>query len=35
MLVDGAGKPTRVGRQRNEKSGKLERVSAKSKEVIK
>jgi len=35
MLVDGAGKATRVGRQRNEKSGKLERVSAKSKEVIK
>lgn len=35
MLVDGTGKPTRVGRQRNEKSGKLERVSAKSKEVIK
>jgi len=35
MLVDGSGSATRVGRQRNEKSGKLERVSAKSKEVIK
>ena len=35
MLVDGAGNATRVGRQRNEKSGKLERVSAKTKEVIK
>lgn len=35
MVVDGSGSPTRVGRQLNEKSGKLERVSAKSKEVIK
>ncbi len=35
MIVDGAGSATRVGRQRNEKSGKLERVSTKSKEVIK
>jgi large subunit ribosomal protein L24 len=35
MLVDGGGSATRVGRQRNEKTGKLERVSAKTKEVIK
>jgi large subunit ribosomal protein L24 len=35
MVVDGGGNATRVGRQRNEKSGKLERVSAKTKEVIK
>ena len=35
MLVDGAGTATRVGRERNEKSGKLERVNAKSREVIK
>lgn len=35
MLVDGAGNPTRVGRVRNEKTEKLERVSAKTKEVIK
>lgn len=35
MLVDGAGNATRVGRERNEKSGKLERVNAKSREVIK
>lgn len=35
MIVDGAGSATRVGRQLNEKSGKLERVSTKSKEVIK
>lgn len=34
MLVDGAGAPTRVGRERNEKTGKLERVN-KSREVIK
>jgi large subunit ribosomal protein L24 len=35
MLVDGAGTATRVGRERNEKSGKLERVNAKTREVIK
>jgi len=35
MLVDGSGAATRVGRERNEKSGKLERVNAKSREVIK
>ena len=35
MLVDGSGTPTRVGRERNEKSGKLERVNAKSREAIK
>jgi large subunit ribosomal protein L24 len=35
MLVDGSGTATRVGRARNEKTGKLERVNAKSREVIK
>jgi len=35
MLVDGSGKPTRVGRRLNEKTGKLERYSKKSKEAIK
>ena len=35
MLVDGAGNATRVGRELNEKTGKLERVSAKTREVIK
>lgn len=34
MLVVG-GKPTRVGRQINEKTGKLERIAKKTKEVIK
>lgn len=35
MLVDGAGNATRVSRVRNEKTEKLERVSIKTKEVIK
>jgi large subunit ribosomal protein L24 len=35
MLVDNSGKPTRVGRKIDEKSGKLVRYSIKSKEVIK
>ncbi len=35
MLVDNSGKPTRVGRVRDEKTGKLVRFSIKSKEVIK
>ena len=34
MLVVG-GKVTRVGRQENEKTGKLERIAKKTKEVIK
>jgi large subunit ribosomal protein L24 len=34
MLVVG-GKPTRVGRQVNEKTGKIERIAKKTKEVIK
>jgi large subunit ribosomal protein L24 len=34
MLVVG-GKPTRVGRQVNEKTGKVERIAKKTKEVIK
>lgn len=35
MVVDGSGKPTRVGRRLDEKSGKLVRYSKKSGEVIK
>jgi large subunit ribosomal protein L24 len=35
MLVDGAGNAARTGRERNEKTGKLERVNAKTREVIK
>jgi large subunit ribosomal protein L24 len=35
MIVDGSGKPTRIGRKRDEKSGKLVRYSKKSGEVIK
>lgn len=35
MVVDNSGKPTRVGRQIDEKTGKLVRYSKKSKEVIK
>lgn len=34
MLVSG-GAPTRVGRQKNEKTGKIERIAKKTKEVIK
>ncbi|MCD6066725.1 MAG: ribosomal protein [Bacteroidetes bacterium] len=34
MLVVG-GKPTRVGRQVNDKTGKIERIAKKTKEVIK
>jgi large subunit ribosomal protein L24 len=34
-LVDGSGKPTRVGRRLDEKTGKLVRYSKKSGEVIK
>ncbi len=35
MVIDGSGKPTRVGRKLDEKSGKLVRYSKKSGEVIK
>lgn len=35
MLIDGSGKPTRIGKQLDEKTGKLVRYSKKSKEVIK
>lgn len=35
MLVDGAGNATRVGRRVDEKTGKIERYSKKSKEAIK
>ncbi|MBE0640607.1 MAG: 50S ribosomal protein L24 [Bacteroidales bacterium] len=35
MLIDGSGKPTRVGRKLDEKTGKLVRYSKKSGEVIK
>jgi large subunit ribosomal protein L24 len=34
-VVDGSGKPTRVGRKEDEKSGKMVRYSIKSGEVIK
>ncbi|HRY99435.1 MAG TPA: 50S ribosomal protein L24 [Bacteroidales bacterium] len=35
MVIDGSGKPTRVGRKLDEKTGKLVRYSKKSGEVIK
>ena len=35
MVIDSTGKPTRVGRKIDEKTGKLVRYSKKSKEVIK
>ena len=35
MVIDASGKPTRVGRKLDEKSGKLVRYSKKSGEVIK
>jgi large subunit ribosomal protein L24 len=35
MVIDGSGKPTRVGRKLDEKSGKIVRYSKKSGEVIK
>jgi len=35
MVIDGSGKPTRIGRRLDEKSGKLVRYSKKSGEVIK
>jgi large subunit ribosomal protein L24 len=35
MVVDGSGKPTRIGRKLDEKTGKLVRYSKKSGEVIK
>ena len=35
MVVDNSGKPTRVGRQRDEKTGKLVRYSKKTGEIIK
>jgi large subunit ribosomal protein L24 len=35
MVIDGSGKPTRVGRKLDEKSGKLVRYSKKTGEVIK
>lgn len=35
MVVDGSGTPSRVSRERNAKTGKLERVNVKSREVIK
>jgi large subunit ribosomal protein L24 len=35
MLIDGTGKPTRIGRKIDEKTGKLVRYSKKSGEVIK
>ncbi len=35
MVIDGSGKPTRVGRKPDEKTGKLVRYSKKSGEVIK
>jgi large subunit ribosomal protein L24 len=34
-VVDGSGKPTRIGRKEDDKSGKLVRYSIKSGEVIK
>lgn len=35
MVIDGSGKPTRMGRKLDEKTGKLVRYSKKSGEVIK
>ncbi len=35
MVIDETGKPTRVGRRLNEKTGKLERFSKNSEEVLK
>ncbi|MCF8364824.1 MAG: 50S ribosomal protein L24 [Bacteroidales bacterium] len=35
MVIDGSGKPTRIGRKLDEKSGKIVRYSKKSGEVIK
>jgi large subunit ribosomal protein L24 len=35
MLVDATGKPTKVGRKKDEKTGKIVRFSKKSGEVIK
>lgn len=35
MLIDGSGKPARIGRKIDEKTGKLVRYSKKSGEVIK
>ena len=35
MVVDNSGKPTRVGRKRDEKTGKLVRYSKKTGEIIK
>ena len=35
MVVDNSGKPTRVGRKKDEKTGKLIRYSKKSGEIIK
>ena len=35
MVIDNSGKPTRVGRKRDEKTGKLVRFSKKTGEIIK
>jgi len=35
MLIDASGKPTRVGKRKDEKTGKMVRFSKKSGEVIK
>lgn len=35
MLIDKSGKPTRIGRNKDEKTGKTVRISKKSGEVIK
>ena len=35
MIIDGSGKPTRIGRREDSKTGKLVRYSKKSGEVIK
>ena len=35
MLIDKSGKPTKVGRKKDEKTGKITRISKKSGEVIK
>lgn len=35
MLIDGSGKPTRVGRKLDEKTGKVVRISKNTEEVIK
>ncbi len=35
MIVDASGKPTRIGRKKDEKTGKIVRFSKKSGEVIK